>query len=146
MYLLHKILLFLGFPLLTAGAYYLNLKVDSDFSSNLFTFAGIMFGFIISASVAMKGSNFLSRQSRMVDKSACGLQMSNLQRLCAYIYSASVSNLLLIVILILFSFLPRYEILIRCCSSLILGIVGVVIFLSFLLLRIVLKFLMSQSE
>lgn len=145
MYLLHKLLIALVFLSISGLAYCFNLKVESDFESNLFTLVGIMFGFTISASVAMKGSNFLNRQSYIIDKTASGLQMTNQQRLCKYIYVASILDLVLIILLLVFNFLPRYEILLRTFSSLVIGIVSIVVFSSFLLLRIILKFLMSEN-
>lgn len=144
MYVLHKFVLIVLALIVAISTWLCGLKVGWQFCGTLLSLVGILFGFTITASVAMKGSGFLSNQSKIVDKSVSGVYKTNAQRLCDYVEASCMSDILLMAVLILYHFMPNNPLVTRVSSTIVLTLVAVVVALSFLMLKTVMHYLREE--
>lgn len=144
MYSLHKFVLIALALIVAISTWFCGLNVGWQFCGTLLSLVGILFGFTITASVAMKGSGFLSNQSKIVDKSVSGVFKTNAQRLCDYVESSCKSDILLMAVLIIYHFIPNNPLVTRVSSTIILTLVAVVVALSFLMLKTVMHYLREE--
>ncbi len=144
MYARHKFVLIVLSLVVAATTWFCDLKVEGQFASTLLSLVGILFGFTITASVAMKGSGFLSEQSKIVDKGVSGVHKTNAQRLCDYVEASCTADILLMVVLIVYHFMQNNPLVVRLSSVIILLLVTVVIALSFLMLKTVMHYLRGE--
>ena len=143
MYLIHKLIIGIVFITPVVINYYYKLKISDHLTSNIFTLVGILFGFTIAAATAMQGNGFVAKQAEKVDLTTKGVQKSNAQRLCEYIGFACMSDIFLIVILVIKSFISENALASEPISVIIIGLTGVALASSYFVLRIVMNFLQT---
>ena len=143
MYTIHKIVFGIIFIALACASYYFDLQISPQQESNLLALFGILFGFTVTAAVAMRGSDFLHRQSKIVDKVVRGVFLSNTQRLCSYLNFSCMLNLFLITFQLARGMINIEGVLLKIESSCFVGIIGMSLFASFLVLRLVIIFIKS---
>ena len=143
MYTIHKIIFVIIFLVLASVSYHFNLRISPQQESDLLALFGILFGFTVTAAVAMRGSDFLHRQDKVVDKSVRGVFQSNTQRLCSYLNFSCMLNLFLITFQLVRGMMNINGVLLKIESSLFVGMVGMSLFASFLVLRLVIIFIKS---
>ena len=140
MYWMHKLIVIMVFAAPIIINYYYNLKISDALASNIFTLVGILFGFTITASMAMQGNGFIAKQAKIIDSNGTGIRKTNAQRLCEYVNFACLSDILLIVILVVKSFIMGDGLVSSIVNIIIVGMLGVVLVSSYLVLRIVMNF------
>lgn len=145
MYWTHRLFIAIVFFTPVVINYYHDLEVSDALTSNIFTLVGILFGFTITASTAMQGNGFIAKQAKIIDNKVTGIQKTNAQRLCDYVNFSCLSDILLIVILVVKSFVIGEGLVPSIINTIIVGLLGVVLVSSYLVLRIVMKFLRMVS-
>lgn len=141
MYRIHKVALISIAIAMMFLTWVCDLKIEKDLGSDILSLVGILFGFTITAAMAMRGSGFLAKQSKIVDSKASGIQKTNAQRLCDYIQASCIADLALIVALIA----PRIALinsaLSRIVDTIIMCLISIAMVLSYLVLRVVMRFM-----
>ncbi len=141
MYLIHKLLIGIVFVLPIIINHYHKLMISDGLASNIFTLVGILFGFTIAAATAMQGNGFIAKQAKNVDLSTKGTQKTNAQRLCEYVNFACMSDIILIIMLVVKSFIPQTAFAFDAIGIIAVALTGVVLVSSYFVLRIVMSFL-----
>ena len=141
MYLIHKLFIGIVFVLPIIIHHYHKLMISDALASNIFTLVGILFGFTIAAATAMQGNGFIAKQAKNVDLSTKGIQKTNAQRLCEYVNFACMSDIILIIMLVVKSFIPQAAFAFDVIGIIAVALTGVVLVSSYFVLRIVMSFL-----
>ena len=146
MYLCHRIILGLIFCGALGVAWYFDVKIGTAMISDAMSLIGILFGFTMTAAVAMNGSRFIKDQNNIVDESVSGRHMDNAQRLVSYIECACRLELLVLLILVVL----RMEVLkgkVGCSvAHIALAILLQTLYSSYLVLKLVLKFIRVSAK
>lgn len=146
MYLFHKIVLVVLFCVTSFVAWLFELQIKGNMISDSISLTGILFGFTITAVSAICGSRFLIDQHKIVDESVNGRYKSNAQRLVDYIEFASVMDIAVLLALnILQTELVPTQI-VRWVNYIVMGLLVQMIGASYLVLRIVIKFIRSNLK
>ena len=141
MYLIHKLFIGIVFVLPIIIHHYHKFMISDALASNIFTLVGILFGFTIAAATAMQGNGFIAKQAKNVDLSTKGIQKTNAQRLCEYVNFACMSDIILIIMLVVKSFIPQAAFAFDVIGIIAVALTGVVLVSSYFVLRIVMSFL-----
>lgn len=146
MYFFHKMMLLIILAGVSAIAWLLRVRFNDNLLSDAMTLIGILFGFTITAAVAISGSRFIMAQHKVVDQSVKGCHKSNAQRLVDYIEFACGLDIILLVLLIVF----RLDIAnlrdVQWLHFLMFGILLQAVYASYLVLQIVVKYIRSSSK
>lgn len=130
----------------SAAAWLLEVRFNDNLLSDSTTLIGILFGFTITAAVAISGSRFIMVQHKVVDQSTTGCHKSNAQRLVDYIEFACGIDLVLLVVLIVL----RLDIAnirgVQWVDSLLAGILFQAVYASYLVLQILMKYIRSSAK
>lgn len=145
MYMRHKLVILLLFCVFAGCTFYFNVVISPTLESNLFSLLGILFGFTITAAVSMRGSDFLRKQSKIIDDTVRGVFLSNTQRLCSYISFSCTLNLFLISVLTVRGLLNLDGLPARVLTATIAGLITVTLFASYLVLRLVILYIRSAE-
>lgn len=144
MYPFHKIMLSIILIMVPAVARLLQVRFDDALLSDAMTLIGILFGFTITAAVAISGSQFIVTQHKIVDQSVKGCHKSNAQRLVDYLEFACGLDIFLLVVLIVLRLNIANIRNIQWMNFLLAGLLLQAIYASYLVLQIVMKYVRSS--